>query len=402
MTRSSGGLFCVVVTAALALCFVTATAQDSDARRRPAPRKRVRISKVSVGKGLPKPIVRRIVRRDLRRIRACFPRGRRALATRRILVSFTVGPQGKVIVAGVTGRRATARCVRRAIRRITFPRPVGGAIVPVFVEFRVGRGVNPLGGIVGGPIGNPAVGNPGLPRPGLGGVRRPLAPRISYYWPSLRVVGSLDKEIIKRFLKRSGPRVRNCYQRELVVNPNLRGTMRVRFIILPTGNTRAARVAGLHPKVDACVKRVFDKLRFLKTRGGGIVVVKVQLRATGVVLPSGFVAFRGFSGRVVRVKNMYGASRQPIHDGIRRNERRLGGCYLRRLRKNPQLRGDVMAKFHVGASGVATRVSAWGMGAVSGCVAHVLRTTRFRPVQTNRRGGTAIDATYKFRFRAKK
>jgi TonB family protein len=106
----------------------------------------------------------------------------------------------------------------------------------------------------------------------LGGAQRSQPPRVTPQAPG--VVGTLDKEIIRRIVRRHVNQVRYCYERELAKSPSLQGRLRVRFTIGSDGHVATAQVAdSLDPSVDACVARVVQRMVFPKPQGGGVVVV---------------------------------------------------------------------------------------------------------------------------------
>ena len=78
------------------------------------------------------------------------------------------------------------------------------------------------------------------------------------------VIGSLDKKIIAKVVHLSVPAIRSCYQRQLVVEPTLRGELVVHFTITNKGVVGIAMIEGpgLSPKVDPCITTLFAKLRF--------------------------------------------------------------------------------------------------------------------------------------------
>lgn len=92
--------------------------------------------------------------------------------------------------------------------------------------------------------------------------------------------GSLDRNIIRRFVRRQMGRLRYCYEQQLVKDPSLNASVVVTFTIdgsgivsraaaRPRGKTTAATTA-----VATCVEKVIRKIRFPRPRGGGQVTVK--------------------------------------------------------------------------------------------------------------------------------
>jgi hypothetical protein len=84
----------------------------------------------------------------------------------------------------------------------------------------------------------------------------------------------LDKNLIRRYVRRKLPRIRLCYETELLSNPKLWGKMTVNFQIKPDGLVALAKGTGFtNPKVTACVEKTIKSMQFPKPRGGGLVNV---------------------------------------------------------------------------------------------------------------------------------
>jgi hypothetical protein len=109
---------------------------------------------------------------------------------------------------------------------------------------------------------------------GRGGMRgrTVAAPRVSLGRPTT-VQGSLDTNLVRRTIRRALPRIRYCYERELVSEPTLAGTVSTRFTILPDGHVAGATASGLKPAVASCVATALDSFRFPAVAGGGAVQV---------------------------------------------------------------------------------------------------------------------------------
>jgi hypothetical protein len=100
------------------------------------------------------------------------------------------------------------------------------------------------------------------------------------------ITGALDKEIIRRIIRRHLNQIRYCYQKELATTPDLAGRVAIRFTIGPNGNVIAAQDAGstLPDKaVVSCVERTFRRMMFPKPTGGGVVIVTYPLVFTPAV-----------------------------------------------------------------------------------------------------------------------
>jgi hypothetical protein len=119
---------------------------------------------------------------------------------------------------------------------------------------------------------------------GLGG-RRASAPEVVPGTAEVR--GSLDKEIIRRIIRRHINEVKFCYERELVKTPNLMGRVMVQFTIAGTGSVLASMVQSStmnNPPAEQCIAAAVRRWEFPKPQGGGIVVVTYPfvLKAAGV------------------------------------------------------------------------------------------------------------------------
>jgi hypothetical protein len=87
------------------------------------------------------------------------------------------------------------------------------------------------------------------------------------------VTGDLDKDIIRRYVRRKLPHIRYCYEKALLADPALEGTVRVSFVITQTGQAQNASATGLGDSVSGCVARLIETIQFPKPKGGGIVHV---------------------------------------------------------------------------------------------------------------------------------
>ena len=118
---------------------------------------------------------------------------------------------------------------------------------------------------------------------GLGG-RRASAPDVVPGTAEVR--GSLDKEIIRRIIRRHINEVKFCYERELVRNAGLVGRVMIQFTIAGTGQVMASLVQSStlnSMPVEQCIAQAVRRWEFPKPQGGGIVVVTYPfvLKASG-------------------------------------------------------------------------------------------------------------------------
>ncbi len=118
---------------------------------------------------------------------------------------------------------------------------------------------------------------------GLGG-RRAHAPDVVPGTASVR--GSLDKEIIRRIIRRHINEVKFCYEKELAKKPDLYGRVIVQFTIAGSGQVVASVVQQStmnNPSVEQCIAGALRRWEFPKPQGGGIVIVSYPfvLKAAG-------------------------------------------------------------------------------------------------------------------------
>lgn len=116
-----------------ALAVGRAGAQEgSRSRSREVPR--IEVREPTVGPAYPPENIRRVVRRHVAAVRACYARGARDAASPRIL-SFTIGADGAVIDVRIAdepaGESPVVACLRAEIATWRFPAPPGGGTVRV-------------------------------------------------------------------------------------------------------------------------------------------------------------------------------------------------------------------------------------------------------------------------------
>lgn len=99
------------------------------------------------------------------------------------------------------------------------------------------------------------------------------------------VRGSLDKELIRRIIRRHINEVKFCYERELVRNSDMHGRVSTQFTISPTGAVAVAMVTsleGVTPAVGQCIVEAVRRWEFPKPQGGVVVVTyPFVLKMTG-------------------------------------------------------------------------------------------------------------------------
>lgn len=88
-------------------------------------------------------------------------------------------------------------------------------------------------------------------------------------------MGSLSKDQIDATIKQHMSAIRYCYQRDLLHNKQLYGSLSVRFVIQPDGSVSTAktRAVVLHGRVPDCVAGRFLRMTFPKPKNNGLVIV---------------------------------------------------------------------------------------------------------------------------------
>lgn len=102
----------------------------------------------------------------------------------------------------------------------------------------------------------------------------PPAPKGRLKAGSPQVLGSLSKKAIKRVIRRHAAAIRNCYERELRIQPKLAGKVTVRFTIGADGRVISAMAAKStlgNKNVENCIVARVKRWKFPKPKGGGIV-----------------------------------------------------------------------------------------------------------------------------------
>ncbi|MEM7157159.1 MAG: AgmX/PglI C-terminal domain-containing protein [Myxococcota bacterium] len=108
---------------------------------------------------------------------------------------------------------------------------------------------------------------------GFGG-RGKRVPRVRQ--AKAKVVGSLDKDIIRRIVRAHINEVRSCYNKGLTKDPTLEGRVAINFVITSAGKVGSSVVEADSmgdPQVAKCIAKAVKRWKFPKPRGGGNVIV---------------------------------------------------------------------------------------------------------------------------------
>ena len=96
---------------------------------------------------------------------------------------------------------------------------------------------------------------------------------------NIAVAAGLTPAIVRRYIQKKLPQVRNCYERELQVRRDLAGTVVTDFQISPKGKVVGLSASGLrNGEVEACVGKAIASVQFPVPDGGVYVKVRYPFR----------------------------------------------------------------------------------------------------------------------------
>lgn len=90
------------------------------------------------------------------------------------------------------------------------------------------------------------------------------------------VIGSLDKELIRKVIRANKGQIKYCYESQLNRFPKLNGKVAVKFVISPAGSVSTSTVSQStvgNAELEACVAGRVQTWIFPKPKGGGVVIV---------------------------------------------------------------------------------------------------------------------------------
>jgi TonB family protein len=93
--------------------------------------------------------------------------------------------------------------------------------------------------------------------------------------------GELPKKVIQDYIRRKMGAIKACYQKGLQANPNLQGTVKVKFLIQPSGAIGGAKIEDSslgNNSVEDCVLTNVKTWRFPQAKGGGSTTVVYPFR----------------------------------------------------------------------------------------------------------------------------
>ncbi len=156
------------------------------------------------------------------------------------------------------------------------------------------RGSGSGGGGQGETIGIGAVGTKGRGGglgsygTGVGGLGKKGDRDVNISTGTALVMGSIDKELVRKVIQDHAAQIRYCYEQELAVNPRLQGKVSIKWVINGDGSASSPQVdhSGTtleNGKVHECMMARITSWQFPKPKGGGIAVITYPwiLRSAG-------------------------------------------------------------------------------------------------------------------------
>lgn len=156
------------------------------------------------------------------------------------------------------------------------------------------RGSGSGGGGSGETIGIGAVGTKGRGGgmgsygTGVGGLGAKSDRPVNVQTGNAVVMGSIDKELIRKVIQEHAAQILFCYEQQLALNPRLQGKVSVKWVINADGSASSPQIDASattldDPKVHECMMARITSWLFPKPKGGGIAVITYPwiLRATG-------------------------------------------------------------------------------------------------------------------------
>jgi hypothetical protein len=156
------------------------------------------------------------------------------------------------------------------------------------------RGSGSGGGGSGETIGIGAVGTKGRGGglgsygTGVGGLGAKSDRPVNVSTGTATVMGSIDKELIRKVIQEHAAQIRFCYEQQLAINPRLQGKVAIKWVINADGTASSPQIDPSattldDPKVHECMMSRITSWQFPKPKGGGIAVITYPwiLRSAG-------------------------------------------------------------------------------------------------------------------------
>lgn len=96
-------------------------------------------------------------------------------------------------------------------------------------------------------------------------------PTVELGKPTLEGDG-LDEKVVRRYIKRNLPKLKYCYEKQLLVTPGLEGTVTAGWTIQANGLVTGATADGVSPEVASCVVGMLAGIEYPKPTTGTVKV----------------------------------------------------------------------------------------------------------------------------------
>ncbi len=230
-----------------------------------------------------------------------------------------------------------------------------------------GYGTVDLGPAGGSGVGTIGIGRYGTIGHGPGGGRRGMSragqvplTRIG----NAEVTGGLDKNIVRRYIRRKLPQIQYCYEKRLLVAKDLRGTVDVDFTMDAGGLVPRATGSGMDPEVATCVAGVIDEIEFPKPKGGAVVQARYPFHFGPVEHVAYLKPSKELDEALGKLGKLEAAPKAP--SPLRGHEPALTTC----LGKQPAGHGVAVIELDIDAAGSIESSTVHGLGGeLAACVA---------------------------------
>jgi hypothetical protein len=123
---------------------------------------------------------------------------------------------------------------------------------------------------------------------GVGGLGKKGDRDVKIATGTAQVMGSIDKELVRKVIQDHAAQIRYCYEQQLAINPRLAGKISIKWVINGDGSASSPQVDGSATtledgKVHECMMSRITSWQFPKPKGGGIAVITYPwiLRSAG-------------------------------------------------------------------------------------------------------------------------
>ena len=221
---------------------------------------RLEIEKPTITGKLDAKLVTSALERSRKKIVGCF-----AKETAATKATFTVGADGKLsnIALETALSKSGQDCIVAVFSKLQLPKRKDAATVTVDLRFSVTRDSGEVTTLTVGDLPSGAGSGSGM-KPGSN------VPMLGIGQPTAK--GELDVAIIRRYIKRSIQKLQYCYEKQLLVNKTLKGTVTADFAIGADGKVTVSDATGVDKTVSGCIADVIRAIEFPKPKQGTVTV----------------------------------------------------------------------------------------------------------------------------------